>query len=89
MGTLLGSKDGSQINISTSFAVPLTVNSESDITLDKDFLTKMLKFHRKVNPKEGLVGLYYTTNVISKSVNTLFAYYLDLLKDKKNKPVIN
>jgi len=69
--------------------VPLTVNSESDITLDKDFNTKMLKFYRKVNQKEGLVGLYYTTTNISKSVNTLFAYYLDLLKDKKNKPVIN
>jgi len=89
MGALLGSKDGSQINISTSFAVPLTVNSESDIILDKDFLAKMLKFHRKVNPKEGLVGLYYTTNHISKSVNTLFAYFMELLKDKKNKPVFS
>lgn len=65
------------------------MHNESDITLDKEFLAKMLKFHRKVNPKEGLIGLYYSSNDISKSVTTLFSYYMELLKDKKNKPILN
>jgi len=49
----------------------------------------MLKFHRKVSQKEGLIGLYYTSNNVTQSVLTLFSHYMALFKDKKNKPVGN
>lgn len=48
----------------------------------------MLKFHKKVNPKEGLIGLYFSAHEINSHVTPLFTYYAELLKDKKNKPVL-
>jgi len=48
----------------------------------------MLKFHKKVNPKEGLIGLYFSSLDINKDVAVLFNYYTELMKDKKNKPVL-
>lgn len=56
--------------------------------IDKDYLAKMLKFHKKVNPKEGLVGFYFSSHEITSHVTTLFTYYSELMKDKKNKPVL-
>jgi len=32
-----------------------------NLAISKDYQQKMLKFHRKVNPKEGLLGLYITS----------------------------
>jgi hypothetical protein len=88
VGTLLGNKDGSQVDIQTSFSVPLSINEQDGILLDKEFLAKMLKFHKKVNPKEGLIGLYFSSLDINKDVAVLFNYYTELMKDKKNKPVL-
>lgn len=92
MGTLLGSMNGNQINITSSFAVPMKFtqnNSEGEIIIDKDYQNKMLKFYRKVNQKEGIVGLYYTTNAVTQNVTKLWSYYsTELLRDKKNKPVL-
>ena len=48
----------------------------------------MLKFQRKVNPKEGLVGLYMTGQRIEAAQKVLFAYYQKLASEKKNKPVV-
>ncbi len=45
----------------------------------------MLKFHRKVNPKEGLVGFYISGSQIDQTAVTLFKFYQDLSRDKKNK----
>lgn len=45
----------------------------------------MLKFHKKVNPKEGLVGLYFSSNLISIHVMEIFMYFIELFKDKKNR----
>jgi hypothetical protein len=49
----------------------------------------MLKFHRKVNPKEGLIGFYKTGSVIDESTLQLYRYYLQLLGDSKNKGLLN
>lgn len=68
--------------------MPLIYKNDLDMTVDKDYLAKMLKFHRKVNPKEGLLGLYFTSNSISKAATNLFIYYMELMKDKKNKPIL-
>ena len=49
----------------------------------------MLKFHRKVNPKEGLIGFYKTGEVIDESTLQLYSYYNQLLKDPKNKGLLS
>lgn len=61
------------------------INKEDGCVLDKEFLAKMLKFHKKVNPKEGLVGLYFSSNLISIHVMEIFMYFIELFKDKKNR----
>jgi len=61
VGTILGSVDNTKVDITTCFSVPLSEEDEDGqkiFVLDKDYLAKMLKFYRKVNPKEGLIGLY-------------------------------
>ncbi len=52
--------DGQMVDIQTCFPVPL--EQQNGIVLDKDYNQKMLKFHRKVNPKEDLIGLYISGN---------------------------
>jgi len=49
----------------------------------------MLKFHRKVNPKEGLIGFYKTGSDIDESTLQLYRYYLELLGDSKNKGLLS
>ena len=60
IGTLLGSVDGSKVDIQTSFSCPLSLDPQGSIITDTEFTERMLKFHRKVNPKEGLIGFYKT-----------------------------
>jgi len=48
----------------------------------------MLKFHRKVNPKEGLIGFYKTGSVIDEATITIYSYYQQLLQDPKNKGLL-
>ena len=59
VGTLLGSVEGSRIDILTSFAVPIQ-SVEDKVVFDSEYATKMLHFQRKVNRKETLIGFYKT-----------------------------
>lgn len=43
----------------SSFAVPQYFDKEQkDLVIDTEYMQKMMKFHKKVNPKEGLLGMY-------------------------------
>ena len=55
------------------------------MAFDFDYAEKMLKFQRKVNPKEGLIGLYKSGNNIDKETISLWYEYMNLMKDTKNK----
>ena len=48
----------------------------------------MLKFQRKVNPKEGLVGLYMTGQSLESAQVTLFTFFQKLAAEKKNKALL-
>ena len=48
----------------------------------------MLKFHRKVNPKEDLVGLYFSGTEIDKTALQLFTYYQRLSTEKASKQTL-
>ena len=87
IGTLLGSVDGSKVDIQTSFSCPLFEQDGSIIT-DSEFTERMLKFHRKVNPKEGLIGFYKTGSEIDESTLFIYDYYLQLMRDPKNKGLL-
>lgn len=45
----------------------------------------MLKFHRRVNPKEGLIGMYISGSKIDSQTALLYQYYQTISKDLKNK----
>lgn len=54
--------------------------------IDFEYTEKMLKFQRKVNPKEGLIGLYKSGKEIDKDTISLWTeYYHRLMKAQKNK----
>lgn len=65
--------------------MPLDQEEDGGIIIDKEYLNKMLKFHRKVNPKEGLLGFYISGSSIDQTAVMLFKFYQDLSRDKKNK----
>ena len=88
IGTLLGSVDGSKVDIQTSFSCPISVSDDGRIVTDNEFTERMLKFHRKVNPKEGLIGFYKTGTAIDESTLMIYQYYVQLLHDPKNKGLL-
>lgn len=67
VGTLLGTIDGSQIEIFSCFPVPQYYDKEQkDLIIDSEYMQKMLKFYRKVNPKEGLLGMYISSKKLDE-----------------------
>ena len=79
MGTLLGTIDGSQIDIYSSFAVPQYYEKESKaLIIDGEYMQKMLKFHRKVNPNEGLLGMYISSKKLDEHGLSLVSYFSEL-----------
>lgn len=89
---MLGFADGNNIDIQTCFGVPLSFEKGDggllDIIIDKEYCQKMLKFQRKVNPKEGLIGMYMTGQNIEHTHVLLLSYYQQLASEKKNKAVV-
>lgn len=57
---------------------------KENLVINKDYQQKMLKFHRKVNPKEGLLGLYITAKDLDKVGVYLFQYYQGLFGQNKS-----
>ncbi|CAE6412786.1 unnamed protein product [Rhizoctonia solani] len=59
IGTLLGIRTETEIEVKSSFAV---VHNETDeqVALDMDYHRTMYDLHQKVNPKEVIVGWYST-----------------------------
>ncbi|KAG8739369.1 hypothetical protein FRC10_005688 [Ceratobasidium sp. 414] len=59
IGTLLGTRTETEIEVKSSFAV---IHNETDeqVALDMDYHRTMYDLHQKVNPKEVIVGWYST-----------------------------
>jgi hypothetical protein len=50
VGTLLGTIDGSKIDIYSCFSVPQYYDKDQKaLVIDGEYMQKMLKFHKKVN----------------------------------------
>jgi hypothetical protein len=90
VGTLLGTIDGTQIDICSSFAVPQYYDRDtSDLLIDTEYMQKMLKFHRKVNPNEGLLGMYISCKKLDEHGLALVAYFQELFQNEKKKALIS
>lgn len=80
IGSLLGSIDGSKkVDIQTSFAVPYSQTQDKAQLVDFEYAEKMLKFQRKVNPKEGLIGLYKSGQDVDKDTIEIWYEYMNRL----------
>lgn len=51
-------------------------------------MQKMLKFHRKVNPKEGLLGMYISSKKLDEHGVQLLSYFSELFQKEKKKALI-
>jgi hypothetical protein len=49
----------------------------------------MLKFHRKVNPKEGLLGVYITAKELNEQGIAIVNYFQEQIKQQKSKALIS
>ncbi|KAL7525809.1 hypothetical protein ACHAXR_003167 [Thalassiosira sp. AJA248-18] len=59
IGTLLGKRDGSRVEITNAFAVPHAERGD-EVAIGKDFNRQMLALHLRANPRETVVGWYAT-----------------------------
>lgn len=57
--------------------------------IDTEYMQKMLKFHRKVNPNEGLLGMYISCKKLDKHGLALVAYFQDLFQNEKKKALLS
>ncbi|KNC74262.1 hypothetical protein SARC_13186, partial [Sphaeroforma arctica JP610] len=62
VGVLLGSKQGNELDISNSFAIPFEEDEKQPSVwyLDHNYLENMAGMFRKVNAKEKVIGWYHT-----------------------------
>jgi len=89
VGVLLGTIDGSQVDIYSSFAVPQYYDKEQkDLIIDSEYMQKMMKFFRKVNPKEGLLGMYISSKKLDEHGVQLLSYFSSLFETEKKKALI-
>jgi len=59
IGTLLGRRDGTKVEVTNCFAVPHAERGD-EVAIGKDFNRQMLALHLRANPKETVVGWYAT-----------------------------
>jgi len=88
-GALLGTIDGTRIDIMSSFAVPQYYEKTSkELVVDTDYMQKMLKFYRKANPNEGLLGLYISCKKLDEHGNEIVQYFNELFREEKKKALL-
>jgi hypothetical protein len=51
-------------------------------------MQKMMKFYRKVNPKEGLLGMYISSKKLDEHGIQLLSYFSELFANEKKKALI-
>ena len=59
--------------------------SDQEFIIDSEYLEKMLKFYRKVNPKEGLFGIYISFKDLDEVGLHIVGCFSQFFNDKKNK----
>lgn len=81
IGTLLGSRSGSNIVVKNCFPVPHVEKGEEEVAVGKDFLKNMLALHERVNPGEEILGWYATAYKNEDGSTTLINQQSCLVQD--------
>jgi hypothetical protein len=87
IGSLLGSVDAKIIDVSNCF--PMTLKTKDldgenkgkgveNYATDKEYLMKMLKFHKQLNDQEQILGVYISSTDINEVCMHVVAYFRDL-----------
>jgi len=74
IGTLLGTVNGSAIEVTNCFPVPHNETDEQ-VAVDMDYHKSMFLLHRQVNPKEVIVGWYATGAEITEHSVLIHEFY--------------
>ncbi|PWN34179.1 Mov34-domain-containing protein [Meira miltonrushii] len=74
IGTLLGTRNGTEVEIRSCFAVPHLETSEQ-VQVDMDFHQKMYELHHRVNPEEVIVGWYATDPKLNMYTSLIQDFY--------------
>ena len=89
IGSLLGSVDAKIIDISNCFPMTLKTvettdrNKDVEYQFDREYLIKMLKFHKQLNDQEQILGVYISSTEIDKVAMLIVAYFRDLFMSQK------
>ena len=89
IGVILGRVDGKIIEISNCFPMSLKSDKDTDqkksddksnsvIYLDKDYLKKMIKFHKNINKTEAILGVYVSSTTLDPISVSVILYFRDL-----------
>lgn len=89
IGVILGRVDGKIIEISNCFPMSLKSDKEGDskksesalnqVTyIDKEYLKKMIRFHKTVNKTEAILGVYISSTELDTIALKVIAYFRDL-----------
>lgn len=62
VGALLGTRTGSTLELTNSFAVPHVEREGDEVAVGKEHMRDMLFLHQKVNQNEDIVGWYATAD---------------------------
>lgn len=84
IGTLMGTMEANTVQISTSYSVPLTIDSKNgsqEIFFDDGYQSRMFNFYKRVNPKESLVGMYITTNNFDLAAISCMNFYIEMFQN--------
>lgn len=90
IGVILGRVDGKIIEISNCF--PMSLKSDKDsgdakksddksnsvIYIDKEYLKKMIKFHKTINKTEAILGVYVSSTTLDPISVSVILYFRDL-----------
>ena len=90
IGVILGRVDGKLIEISNCF--PMSLKSDKDsgdgkksdeksagvIYIDKEYLKKMIKFHKTINKQEAMLGVYVSSTTLDPVSVSVILYFRDL-----------
>lgn len=96
IGVILGRVDGKIIEISNCF--PMSLKSDRDAdgkknefssknqpshSIDKDYLKKMIDFHKKINKTEAILGVYISSTKINQVELMVIQYFRDLFSNQE------
>lgn len=94
IGVILGRVDGKIIEISNCFPLSLKsdkegskdnsfANKNDKLNIDKEYLKKMIRFHKTINKTEAILGVYISSTELDTIALSVLMYFRDLFIDKE------